>query len=242
MGMFEQADVLVFFCSVPGSCPLLHALSDLLSDDERGKAARFVFDDDRALFVTAHALLRHSLWRATGRTDWQFKVNGFGKPEIVETDGRPAVRFNISHSGALAVCSLSPRFEVGVDVEEVDESLSFEEIATTQFTPHERALLAACSGAARAHAFFRLWTLKEALAKGLGLGLSLGMNRYSFDLDPPSLAVMADTDEAPAVHIEQRLLTSSYWASLAVLRPPGIPLAVEWRSVPTDQIARGFRE
>src|ERR1700733_8184628 len=110
--MFEQADVIVLFCSVPRPDNLIRALSELLSDDERSKAARFVFDDHGRLYVTAHALLRHSLWCATGRTDTPFRVNRLGKPEIVETGGCPPVKFNISHSGALAVCSLSPRFEV----------------------------------------------------------------------------------------------------------------------------------
>jgi 4'-phosphopantetheinyl transferase len=239
--MFEHADVIVLFCSVPRSDNLIGALSELLSDDERSKAARFVFDDHGRLYVTAHALLRHSLWCATGRTDTPFRVNRFGKPEIVETGGGPPVKFNISHSGALAVCSLSPRFEVGVDVEEVDDSRSFEEVVETQFTSYEQDQLAAYSGAARADAFFRFWTLKEALVKALGVGLE-GMSRYGFDLEPPSLAVMADSQEALAVHVEQRLLTSSYWASLAVLRPPDTSVAVEWRCVPAQQIALGFRE
>lgn len=239
--MFEQADVLVLYSSAPRSCPLLHALSELLSEDERANAARFVFDDDRRLYVTAHALLRHSLWRATGWTNAQFRANRFGKPEMVEAGGRPLIKFNISHSGEFAVCCLSRHFDVGVDVEEVDESRSIEEVATTQFTPHERAQLAARSGAARTHTFFQLWTLKEALVKALGLGLQ-GMDQYSFDLDPPSLAEMVNPNEALTVHVEQRQLMSTYWASLAVLRPPGVSIAVEWRCVPVDQIARGFRE
>jgi 4'-phosphopantetheinyl transferase len=238
--MFERADVLVLYCSVPRSENLIRALLELLSDDERSKAARFVFDDDKRLYATAHALLRYSLWCATGRTDTPFRVNGFGKPDILETGGEPAMKFNISHSGALAVCSLSPRFEVGIDVEEVDESRGFEEVVATQFTPYEQDQLAAYSGAARANAFFRFWTLKEALVKALGVGLE-GMNGYGFDLDPPSLVMMADPGEALAVHVEQRLLTSSHWASLAVLRPPDVPIAVEWRCVPAEQIALGFR-
>jgi 4'-phosphopantetheinyl transferase len=241
VGMFEQVDVLVLFCFVPKSCHLLHALSERLSEDERAKAARFIFDKDRRLYATAHALMRHSLWRATGRTDTQFSVNKFGKPEILEAGGGPAMKFNISHSGELAVCCLSPRFDVGVDVEEVDESQSFEEVAATQFTPYERARLTACSGPTRTHAFFQLWTLKEALVKAFGHGLQ-GMDQYSFDLDPPYLAEVMNPDEAPGVHVEQRQLTSSYWASLAVLRPPDISIAVEWRCVPANQIARGFRE
>jgi 4'-phosphopantetheinyl transferase len=239
--MFEHANVIVLYCPVPSSFPLIRVLSGLLSDDERSKAARFVFDDDRTLYVTAHALLRHSLWCATGRADTPFTVNKFGKPAILETGGEPAVKFNISHSGALAVCSLSPRFEVGVDVEKVDESRSFEEVVASQFTPYERDQLAAYSGAARANAFFQFWTLKEALVKALGVGVE-GMNRYGFDLDSPSLAVMADPHEALAVHVEQRLLTSSHWASLAVLRPSNTSVAVEWRCVPAEQIALGFRE
>lgn len=237
--MFEHTEVIVLFCSVPRSENLIHALSQILSDDERRKAARFVFENHRRLYVTAHALLRYGLWCATSRTDMQFTVNRFGKPEILEIVGAPIVKFNISHSGALAICSLSSRFEVGVDIEEVNETRSFEDVVATQFTPYEQDQLAAYSGAARADAFFRLWTLKEALVKALGIGLE-GMSRYGFDLDPPALAVKADPHEKLAVHVEQRLLPPNYWASLAVTRPSDGPIAVNWRCVPAEQIVLGF--
>jgi 4'-phosphopantetheinyl transferase len=239
--MFEHADVLVLFCLVSKSDSLLRELLTLLSDDERHQAARFVFEKDRTLYVTAHALLRQSLRLATRQTDIHFRTNKFGKPEIAAFGNWPTVKFNISHSGPVAVCSLSQRFEVGVDVEEVDEARSFEEIVASQFTPFEQDRLAAYPATARMDAFFRFWTLKEALVKALGVGLQ-GMNRYSVDPDRPSLAAAGSPDEALAVHLEQRLLTSSCWASLAVLRPPGNSVTVEWRCVPADQIARGFGE
>ena len=44
------------------------------------------------------------------------------------------------------------------------------------FTPAEQAYIASNTGLDRHRAFFRLWTVKEALVKALGTGLSLDLS------------------------------------------------------------------
>src|SRR5437868_6629288 len=119
--------VSVFYTAVPSSADMIVGLAELLDDAEREKAARFAFDKDRNLFITAHALLRHSLWRVAGLSAVQFGVNQFGKPELVPAQGEARVRFNLSHSNALAACALSLDYDVGIDIEMADHGVTHDE-------------------------------------------------------------------------------------------------------------------
>ena len=121
-------------------------LEDLLSEDERDRAARLRFERDRRRFVVARARLRELLGRRLGmRPEAVAIVYGAqGKPALA----RGELRFNLAHSGELALYAFSRACEVGVDLEEI------------------RALPEARPG------FLRRWTRREALAKGLGSGLA----------------------------------------------------------------------
>lgn len=77
--------------------------------------------------------------------------------------------FNLSHSGEWLVLALTDRGRVGVDVQQIrDVDLG---VARICFTPEERKALALVPGDELRTLFFRIWTLKEALAKATGLGL-----------------------------------------------------------------------
>jgi 4'-phosphopantetheinyl transferase len=87
---------------------------ELLSADERERAARFRFDADRDAYASARSALRRELG-ARLRVDPRALVFGYepnGKPYV---DGAP--HFNVSHTReafAIAICADAP---VGVDVE-----------------------------------------------------------------------------------------------------------------------------
>ena len=46
------------------------------------------------------------------------------------------------------------------------------------FGPHEQSALACVHGRDRVQLFFRLWTIKEALIKALGLGFTLDVSQF----------------------------------------------------------------
>src|SRR5207248_5283242 len=90
-----------------------------------------------------------------------------GKPYLA---GSP-VRFNISHSGALALIALA-QVEVGADVE-LPRKRQSDAIARRFYAPGEiERLFAEADAEKRADAFFRRSTCKEAFLKGTCEGLS----------------------------------------------------------------------
>lgn len=151
----------------------------LLPEEEQARADRFHFARDRAIHTVAHALLRRCLEAATGRRDWHFRRNAFGKPELAEP-AAGELRFNLSHTRGLAACALAFGPELGIDVEEIDagnHEAGNDRLALARhvFAPAEHAFLAAQPPEKRAETFFLLWTGKEAVVKALGQGLSLSL-------------------------------------------------------------------
>ena len=93
----------------------------------------------------------------------------------------PDFHFNFSDSGRFVVLAVSSEGPVGIDLQQiVPVRAGIDRMAARFYTKEEaEALSAVSSPAEKERMFFRLWTIKEAYLKFLGIGLSGGMNRYS---------------------------------------------------------------
>ncbi|MBN3804061.1 4'-phosphopantetheinyl transferase superfamily protein [Paraburkholderia sp. Ac-20336] len=171
------------------------ALVPCLSDDERQRRDRFSAAVARKRYERAHSLKRLVLARygnADSPLDLAFTSNNCGKPQVVEPF---PYRFNLSHSGDCVAIAVSA-VEVGVDVEWHRPILGAASLARLVFNVRERRWLERqpCFD----DAFFRLWTLKEALLKAAGTGFSR----------PPRDACWQDLDETqPGAWYEGRQWT-----------------------------------
>jgi 4'-phosphopantetheinyl transferase len=155
-----------------------------LTRDERNRSARLRFERDRQRFIVAHGVLRELLGRYLGTEPGQirFVYSAFGKPALSpEFGGR--LKFNLSHSGDLALIAIAANAEVGVDVEYIRSQPDYAAIARCFFSAAEADHLSRLPSHLCHEAFFRCWTRKEAYAKGRGEGLAI--------LDRPSNAIDA---------------------------------------------------
>jgi 4'-phosphopantetheinyl transferase len=150
------------------------ALERTLSPEERHCASRFRFEADRMRYTAAHGFLREILARYLGvpPTVLNFIKGKYGKPSLSGPQGRCSLRFNLSHSGNLALFAVAIDREVGVDVESVHRHMDAVEIATRFFSAKEAAALKNLPHDRRDRFFFELWTRKEALLKAFGVGLA----------------------------------------------------------------------
>lgn len=95
----------------------------------------------------------------------------FGKPFITGP-----IKFNVSHSESFLVIAVSSD-EVGVDVEEYNDSIDVMKLARRFFTVDEVEWLSNFRGFYRTRMFTELWSLKESHLKRLGTGLPGGLDR-----------------------------------------------------------------
>jgi 4'-phosphopantetheinyl transferase len=154
----------------------------LLSEDELARAARFYFEKDRSQFIVAHGMVRQVLafYLKMAPREIHFRIEKKGKPELEENSGGRSLKFNLSHSGELALLAIARGQILGVDVELHRADFAGEDIARRFFSAQEAGKLSALPAEQKVEAFFNCWTRKEAYVKAMGDGLSIPLD--SFDL------------------------------------------------------------
>ena len=174
-------------------------LAQCLSDGERLRAGRFVFERDRRRFIVGRARLRLCLASRLGvQPDAvEFDYGPRGKPRLSRIFADTDLRFNISHSEDVAVYAFSNGREIGVDVEAVREMRDADEIAARFFSRREYEAYLALDSRDRPLGFFNCWTRKEAFIKALGEGLHYPLDRFDVSLAPGEPARILRVEDMP---------------------------------------------
>jgi len=235
---------------------LLAAYATWLTDEERARHDRYLFEHSRHEYLLTRALVRSTLSRyaPVAPAAWRFRANDYGRPEIDDPRYRH-LRFNLSNTRGLVACVVAVEREVGVDVEDTTRTGETVSIADGFFSRAEVEALRACPPEGRRSRFFDYWTLKEAYIKARGMGLSLPLDQFSFLLDPGAPIRIAFgpqiTDDPATWQFAQLVLPprppgsppggSRHRTAVAVRRSPGEEVSFKlWPTVPLrDEPQRG---
>lgn len=190
-------------------------LVETLAPEELERAAAFRFERDRRRFIVGRGLLRALLaaYVDGSPAELSLRYGRHGKPEL---DAEGAPRFNVTHSGGLALFAFSAA-AVGVDVEII--AAEPPGVAERVFSPRELAELRTLDGRRRDRGFLCGWTRKEAFVKARGDGLSLPLDAFDVSLDPdaPCALLRTSWERAEARRWElSDISTSTYVAAVAV--------------------------
>jgi 4'-phosphopantetheinyl transferase len=171
-----------------------------LAPDERQRADRFLRKDHARRFVVARAMLRNVLACCLGvdAAVIAFRYEATGKPALAVPMSSD-LRFNLSHSGDVAVCAVVAGREVGIDVERRRSIPTAREMARRFFRPEEVAVLDSLTGEEFERAFFACWTRKEAYLKASGFGIGrLEACQVTVRPEEPAALVCVDGDPEAA--------------------------------------------
>jgi 4'-phosphopantetheinyl transferase len=180
MGMPTSApaedEIQVWQADLRLSVERLRELAATLAADERERAARFHFPEHRERFIAGRGLLRELLGRMLDRpaAALRFIQGAHGKPMLAGDDAAAGLSFNLSHSGERVLYAVA-RHAVGVDLEVLERTVTYREVAERICTPREWTTFQALPTERAREAFFVCWTRKEAIAKALGAGLACGL-------------------------------------------------------------------
>lgn len=179
-----------------GTCLASEDVPSLLPPDERAKAAGFISEKAARSFVAGRVLTRLALSRhcPVRPQDWVFAPGLHGRPFIAAPEKYRDIQFSISHTEGMVACLTSRTVLAAVDVERVAGWEDLPTIAPTILSAEEQRCIGKLTGDAWLQRFFEYWTLKEAYAKALGVGLACDFRSMSFDLRPPCAAAMRFAD------------------------------------------------
>lgn len=166
-------------CSAPSDLSRSQ-LPAILSKEEIERADRFINAEAKERFCLARLALRLVLssYSEIAPEAIEFMYNDSGKPQLAmdDHDSSP-INFNQSHTDDYVIMAICADRQVGIDLERVSPLPELETLIETVCTPGERMIFWGLSGRERVEHFFSIWTAKEAVLKGAGLGfLSLRTN------------------------------------------------------------------
>jgi len=217
--------------------------------EERSRIRRFRYCLDAKASLVGRLLMRFwavKTFQASNDT-LLFQRTDRGKPQLL-LESAKYWKFNLSHAGKYTVFVAQKNVEsLGVDVMRLhdprfskdsgsgnapnSEKLSeFFRLMSRQFTPEEWQQIKNPDQtlAEQESNFFRFWTLKESLVKGLGTGLGLELQRLSFRLNSSKLGIhelccdselCIDRVEREDWHFEETLLDSEHCVCTAFTAP-----------------------
>lgn len=161
-------------------------LYPFLSTDEKQRANRYRFDVHRHRFINSRGKLREIL-AENGKCrpdEINFESGKYGKPYISAPASLKYIHFNASASGPIGAVAISTSTSLGFDLEQVKykKGRDLDLIVKNEFTIEEYDWYMQYKNTDRSHAFYALWTCKEAYLKALGVGLNKGLDKFSVNL------------------------------------------------------------
>lgn len=163
----QTTDVDIFFADTRDhDCEVM---AGKLGRDCMERLVRINHPRRRAQFILGRLLLRHALRQMYGAIEenWVLATSS-GKPHLV---GANMPEISLSHSRELVACAVAP-VAVGLDVEYCRER-EFAALAEQICAPDELHRFLSFPMIKRSEAFYRMWTLKEAIFKLHGRDIAL---------------------------------------------------------------------
>lgn len=141
----------------------------LLLKEEQLKSESFLKEEDRIRYVLGRIYVRKLLanYLKTEPSDLEFKYSEQNKPIL---ENYPMVNFNISHSGDYIILGFANKWSVGVDIELMNTHVDLYNMIINCMSSTEVSVI--LNSEMPRQMFYKYWTRKEALLKGIGIGLT----------------------------------------------------------------------
>ena len=146
-----------------------------ISEEKQERIKTVKRTETKASLLAGELLIRAALKNAHGLENVKIAVDAHGKPYLPD---HPEIHFNLSHSGNIAVCTVSD-VPCGVDIEQISKPHEVMAMANRFLSMKEHA--AVLMSPNPNEAFCRLWTLRESYVKMRGLGFEIGLSTLKCD-------------------------------------------------------------
>ena len=262
----------------PSKDQLIKSLS-LIQEEERQRVFQFVFKKDLKPALIGRLLIRKYINSITGgRIKNSQLVMGRtekGKPIIVEPLNfmdfvsigtqncipKASFGFNVSHQGSYCVLAGDAYSKVGCDMMRIEyrEDINrFFNLMTKQFSPTEWKFIKSNSTNGTNESrdqlgrFMRLWCLKESYVKAEGFGITVDLQKISFDCNTRDVSMdtvvtdtvlLVDGHKIEDYAFEESLIDSQHSVAVSVNcqdQKNGNHIVKPFEEVTFDQLVNGL--
>lgn len=148
-----------------------------------------------------------------------------GRPYLATNSGHRLPFISLSHSRGWVACAATEIGPIGIDIERPRPGRDHGGISAVAFGPLEQARVTA----AGAGAFYRIWTLREAIAKACGQGLALATDGRDRVHDGPDEGEWATTLDGTGWALSHRTVESDLSLATAVMLSDPNPRVTHFR-------------
>lgn len=196
-------------------------LVNFLTNDELKRHAGYAFDLHRERFAKRRYLLKSVLALYLGSDVKQVHLSYYagGKPYLCHDAYKSDITFNYSHSGECVVLAIAKNNPIGVDVEKIDVIAEIGAISKMIMSEAEYHQFYRADEKRKLQIFYRLWSRKESVVKGLGAGLSYPIQKLDFsDLGKGKNTVALDEadDKTCRWHVYDIALCDTHSSAFAI--------------------------
>ncbi|GGZ71083.1 4'-phosphopantetheinyl transferase family protein [Algibacter mikhailovii] len=182
----------LWYISLNETFKYINFFNNILSQDEIIKASKFRFDKDKNCSIITRGALRllSGMYLNMSPENILFKYGDYGKPDFdIETE----LKFNVSHSGNMAIIGFVLNKDIGVDIEKIKYDFEVMDIVDNYFSQLEIESLKKLPIQEHNQGFYRCWTRKESFIKAKSQGLSFALDSFSVSLDSDDKAQLLET-------------------------------------------------
>ena len=178
--------------------------------------------------MAARALLSNMLAGVWGIPPHELEIRSesSGRPYLATKRGHRLPFISLSHSRGWVACAATEIGPVGIDIERQRPGRDHIRISSVAFGPLEQARVTE----AGACAFYRIWTLREAVAKACGQGLALATDGRDRAHDGPDEGEWATTLDGTGWALSHRFMERDLSLATAVMLsdPARLVAHVRW--------------
>jgi 4'-phosphopantetheinyl transferase len=141
-----------------------------------------------------------------------------GKPQL-QAPNPNDLQFNLTHASRFTLIAVARGANIGIDLEVTNLGTDQVELARHILSAREREAFAALPEQVKLERFYLLWTMKEALLKGIGTGFLYDPRKLELGIDPAPVEVrqiVLDDDPHGVWTLLQLPVDQGYKAALAV--------------------------
>lgn len=209
---------------------------DLLDGNERIRGKNLLSEILRKNHIVSHYAARDILsnYLNVPLNQIPLTYTKFHKPFLIKNPLK--IEFNLTHSHDIALLGITKTFRIGIDIERMSPLQNQRDIEKLILSQKELTWLSKRDDQEKCEAFYRLWTAKEAIMKGIGEGFYFGTENIDLAMpddlsDRISLTIQSCPKESPEWTVQNFIPHGEHMGALATKQPVHSLSQFQWKNL-----------